>query len=242
MDAIAPRYDVLIAGARPAGAATALLLAGAGARVLVVERDAPGTDTLSTHALMRGAVMQLRAWGLADRLVAAGTPPVRRTSFVYGAEEVAIEIGPQHGVEALMAPRRTLLDPMLAAAAAEAGAEVRYGVAFEDVLRDGAGRVCGARLRTAAGVRDVRAGLVIGADGRRSRVARATGARVVTAGRHACATRYAYVAGLEDRGYRWHFGHGAAAGAIPTNGGLHVVFASMPPARFRDGARATLPG
>ena len=53
---MADRYDALIVGARAAGAATALLLARAGARVLVVERDAPGTDTLSTHALMRGGV------------------------------------------------------------------------------------------------------------------------------------------------------------------------------------------
>ena len=190
----APCYDVVIAGARPAGAATALLLARAGARVLVLERDAPGTDTLSTHALMRGAVMLLDRWGLLDRL--AGTPPVRQTRFVYGAEEIVIDIRAQHGVDALYAPRRTLLDPMLAAAAAEAGAEIRYGAALEDVLRDAGGRVSGAAVRTGAATAAVRAGLVIGADGRRSRLARAVGAEVTTAGRHACATVYAYVAGL----------------------------------------------
>ena len=42
----------------------------------------------------------------------------------------------------------------------------------------------------------------------------------------------------EDRGYRWHFGRGASAGAIPTNGGLHVVFAGVPPVRFRAAARS----
>ena len=47
---------------------------------------------------MRGAVMQLGKWGLLDRL--AGTPPVRRTSFFYGTEEVALDIRPQHGVDA----------------------------------------------------------------------------------------------------------------------------------------------
>jgi NAD(P)-dependent dehydrogenase (short-subunit alcohol dehydrogenase family) len=98
---LAPRYDVVIAGARPAGAATAMLLARAGARVLVVERDAPGTDTLSTHALMRGAVMLLHKWGLADALLAAGTPPVRQTRFVYGPEEIVLNIKAQHGVDAL---------------------------------------------------------------------------------------------------------------------------------------------
>ena len=100
-------YDVVIAGARPAGTATALLLARAGVRVLVVERDTPGTDTLSTHALMRGGVMQLTRWGVADGLWAAGTPRVRQTRFVYGTEEVVVDISDQHGVDALMAPRRT---------------------------------------------------------------------------------------------------------------------------------------
>lgn len=120
---LAPRYDVVIAGARPAGAATAMLLARAGARVLVVERDAPGTDTLSTHALMRGAVMLLHKWGLADALFAAGTPPVRQTRFVYCTEEIVLDIKARHGVDALLAPRRTVLDPHLAAAARTAGAE-----------------------------------------------------------------------------------------------------------------------
>ena len=232
------RYDAVVVGARPAGAATAMLLARAGARVLVVERDRPGTDTLSTHALMRGAVMLLDAWGLREPLAAAGTPPVRRTSFFYGAEEVAVDIRPQHGVDALLAPRRTVLDPILAAAAAAAGAELRYRTAFEDVLRDGRGRVTGALLRTEDGTVAVDAGLVVGADGRRSKVARAVGAEVTLAGRHAGATAYGYVAGLADRGYRWHYGIGATAGAIPTNDGLHVVFAGIPPARFRAMARS----
>ena len=53
------RCDVVIVGGRCAGAATAMLLARAGLSVQVVERGRRGTDTLSTHALMRGAVVQL---------------------------------------------------------------------------------------------------------------------------------------------------------------------------------------
>ena len=96
----------------------------------------------------------------------------------------------------------------------------------------------GALLRTEDGTLAVGAGLVVGADGRRSKVARAVGAEVTLAGRHAGATVYGYVAGLADRGYRWHYGIGATAGAIPTNDGLHVVFAGIPPARFRAMARS----
>ena len=61
-------------GARVAGAATALLLARAGLRVLLVDRGRYGTDTLSTHALMRGGVLQLWRWGLLDRVIGAGAP------------------------------------------------------------------------------------------------------------------------------------------------------------------------
>src|SRR5687768_14559976 len=77
-------YDVVVVGARAAGAATAMLLAQRGSRVLVVDRSAEGSDTLSTHALMRAGVLQLRRWGLLDRLIAAGTPAIRHTAFHYG--------------------------------------------------------------------------------------------------------------------------------------------------------------
>ena len=104
-------YDVIVVGARAAGAATAMLLARDGLRVLLLDRSPLGADTLSTHALMRGGVLQLSRWGLLDQIVAAGTPPVKRTTFRYGHENVVITIKPSYGVDALYAPRRTLLDP-----------------------------------------------------------------------------------------------------------------------------------
>ncbi|EEX14234.1 FAD-binding monooxygenase [Citreicella sp. SE45] len=102
-------YDAIVVGARCAGAATAMLLARQGARVLLVDSAPPGTDTMSTHALMRGAVMLLERWGLAEPLRAAGTPQVSRTSFIYGAAALDLDIRPEEGVETLMAPRRYCL-------------------------------------------------------------------------------------------------------------------------------------
>ena len=64
------RYDAVIVGARCAGAATAQLLAREGLRVLVVDRSRYGADTLSTHALMRGAVVQLQRWGVLEAIAA----------------------------------------------------------------------------------------------------------------------------------------------------------------------------
>ncbi|MCG8440710.1 MAG: FAD-dependent monooxygenase, partial [Caulobacterales bacterium] len=78
------RYDVIVIGARCAGAAAALRLARGGARVLVVDRDARGADTLSTHALMRAGVTLLHRWGVLPEILASGAPIVRQTSFQYG--------------------------------------------------------------------------------------------------------------------------------------------------------------
>ena len=102
-------WDVVVVGARVAGSATAMLLARAGLRVLVLDRMRPGADTLSTHALMRAGTLQLKRWGLLDQVVASGTPAVHRTVFHYGdGETVPVSIKPAAGVDALYAPRRTL--------------------------------------------------------------------------------------------------------------------------------------
>jgi 2-polyprenyl-6-methoxyphenol hydroxylase-like FAD-dependent oxidoreductase len=165
MQAINDTYDAVIVGARCAGAATAMLLASFGLRVLLFDKSRYGTDTLSTHALMRPAVLLLHRWGLTDRLEAEGTPRITRTSFLYAdnerREQVEVDIKPRHGVDTLYAPV-----PML------------------DLLHAD-GRVAGVRLRDESGrARDVRAGIVIGADGRRSGVARLAGSTPYMLGRH----------------------------------------------------------
>ncbi|SDI19452.1 FAD-dependent oxidoreductase [Alloyangia pacifica] len=222
-------YDALIVGARCAGAATALQLARSGAKVLLIDSARAGSDTMSTHALMRGAVMLLERWGLAAPLRAAGTPLIARTSFIYGPEVFDIDLRPEHGVEALMAPRRFLLDRMLAEAAAEAGAELRFETSCTGLIQDAQGRVVGARLAFPdGGIREVSAGLVIGADGKRSRVARLVGAEGTRQAQHTVACAYQYVSGLPNRGFRWHFAEGAAGGIIPTNDGASCAFVALP--------------
>jgi menaquinone-9 beta-reductase len=234
---IANRYDVIVAGARCAGAATAMLLARRGLRVLVVDPQRPGSDTLSTHALMRDAVSQLTRWNLLRPLVAAGTPPVRRTTFVYGGEagseeRVDIDIAPRDGIDALYAPRRTVLDPVLQEGARAHGADVRLGWAVTGVVRR-SGVVVGAEISSADGRHaSVGADLVIGADGIHSRVARLVGARTTLRAEHAAATIYAYLPDPGLGGYLWAYRPGVSVGAIPTNGNRACVFTSMPPARF----------
>jgi menaquinone-9 beta-reductase len=225
-------YDAVIVGARCAGAATAFLLARSGAKVLVVDRQPYGSDTMSTHALMRTAVMQLTRWGLAPDIAAAGTPAIRSTTFHYGDEAVRLDIKPEHGVDCLLAPRRTVLDPLLVDAARAAGAAVRHGVAVSRLQFASNGRVIGASLRDGSGAsRTVGSDIVIGADGRQSTVAQSVNSRTLVEGFNACGVVFGYFADLDPDGLHWHFAQNAAAGVIPTNGG-HCVFAAVPASQF----------
>jgi flavin-dependent dehydrogenase len=228
-------YDVVIAGARCAGAATAMLLARQGARVLLLDRSRYGTDTLSTHALMRGAVLQLHRWGLLPRVIAAGTPPVRSATFHLPGAVSTVLIKPRHGVEALYAPRRTVLDAILVDAARSAGADVRFGASVTGLRRNRAGRVAGITGRVGAARLEASADLVIGADGRRSTIARCVGAGAAHVAPASSAVIYRYVRDDATAGYHWHFAAGSAAGVIPTNDGLACVFAATSAERLRRG-------
>jgi flavin-dependent dehydrogenase len=229
------RYDAVVAGARCAGAATAMLLAREGLRVLVVDRGRYATDTLSTHALMRGAVAQLAHWGLLAPIEAAPTPVVRTTSFHYAEREVRVAIRARDGVAGLVAPRRILLDRVLVDAARAAGAEVVYGVRVSDLVRGTGGRVAGVVIEDGDGnLSRVLCDVVVGADGLHSTVARLAGAEAYAVGRHAGGVVYGYFEGLPNDGYHWHFRPGASAGRIPTGDGLTCVFAGTTARRFQD--------
>ena len=155
------RYDAIVVGARCAGAATALVLARRGMRVLVLDQQREDRDTLSTHALLRAGVVQLTRWGLLEALAAAGTPALRGSTFHYrfpdGEASETVDVRPAGAVDALYAPRRTVLDPLLVDAARRAGAEVRFATKVERLLVDRAGRVIG-MLRCVSGHARVVAG------------------------------------------------------------------------------------
>jgi len=206
-----------------------MLLARAGHRVLVVDRGRYGTDTLSTHALMRGAVLQLYRWNILPAVIEADTTPVRQATFFYGDESVSVPIAPRDGVDALYAPRRYVLDRLLVDAAGAAGADIVYGIRIKELQRSETGRVVGVVLEDESGyVQRVTSRVVVGADGMRSTVARLVGAPTYRVGQHASATMYGHWGGLEVGGYEWYFAPGLSAGAIPTNAGQVCVSVSVP--------------
>jgi flavin-dependent dehydrogenase len=237
-----PHYDAIIVGARCAGAATAMLLARAGLRVLAVDRQPYGSDTLSTHALMRPAMIQLSRWGLLDDLVKTGAPVVRSSTFHYGEAEIAVTIKPEPGIPGLIAPRRTVLDRVLVDAARHAGATVLHETHVHELTFDRHGRVVGLALTSPDGrSRYLASEVVVGADGVSSLVARAAGANPIATGRASIAHVYGYAtvpASLS--GYHWYFRTGLAGSVIPTNDGLACCVASLPTERYDRAFRADL--
>jgi len=235
------RYDVVIVGARCAGAATAMLLARHGLRVLAVDRGQYGADTLSTHALMRGGVLQLHKWGVLDSVKVAGAVPIRQTTFYYGDDLLTIPIKPRDGIDALYAPRRALLDRLLVDCAIASGAHVRHGIRVDRLLQSGDGRVAGVAIRDKTGeARNIAAGIVIGADGLRSTVARFVGARAYVTGRYSSAVVYGHWEGVQLEGYRWYYKPGISVGAIPTSSNETCIFAAVPSSRFFDAFRGNI--
>src|SRR5687768_17002669 len=106
-------YDVIVVGGRVAGAATALLLARQGVRVLAVDRARFPSDTLSTHQVQVTGAARLRRWGLLDPLLAAGTPGTREVRLDIDRTVLTGAFPAYDGVDTLISPRRTVLDALL---------------------------------------------------------------------------------------------------------------------------------
>lgn len=245
---IQPAYDVVVVGARCAGAATALGLARAGRTVLLIDKGRYGSDMLSTHALTRTAVQLLHRWGVLDGVRAVGTPRVSRVAQHYGDNAVDIAIRARAGVDGLYAPRRFLLDRLLVDAARAAGADVRHQTTLRGLTRSADGRVDGVVLTDGDGTHRLRADLVVGADGRRSVVAEHAGASLERRAHQASAAIYTYLDGLPADAYHNYFrdfraesSGGAVAGLIPTAGGLANVWVGFPSQDWPGGGARLAP-
>ena len=226
------RYDVIVVGARCAGSPTGMLLARKGYRVLVVDRARFPSDTISTFLIHPLGVAALERWGLLDRIVATGCPPIDKYTFDFGP--FSITGSPAiPGSPVSYAPRRTVLDKILVDAAAEAGAEIREGFSVEDLTFDPDGRVTGITGRNLEGRRFTEtASVVIGADGRHSLVAAKAGATQYNDRPELLAGYYSLFSDLPVDGFITHDRPDRGFAAWPTNDGLTLVIGGWPYAEF----------
>lgn len=161
--------DVVVVGGGPAGSATALRLARAGAAVTLIERTRFPRRKVCGEYQNSGAVDALDRLGVLDALRPLGQP-LRGIRLVAG-ETSPVEL--PFGRAALACDRATL-DAVLLDAAAAAGVTVVQG-RVEGLLHDGR-RSGGVIYGDEAGERrELRARFVAGADGAGSIVARKLG-------------------------------------------------------------------
>jgi flavin-dependent dehydrogenase len=231
-------YDVIVVGGRLAGAATGMLLARQGLKVLIVDRTHFPSDTLSSHQLQPPGVARLRRWGLLDRLDATGTPPVRDVRFDVNGVVIAGRYPDVAGSGALYSPRREVLDTLLVQAAREAGAEVREDTIVDELLMS-EGRVRGIRSRRkgSSTATDDTAALIVGADGKHSMVAKTVGAPSRRSRTARSLGFYCYWQDVEILAGELYSRDRRVAGAWPTDQGMVVTYVGWPASEF-DAFRA----
>jgi len=225
---MAEDYDAIVVGARCAGSPTAMLLARSGYRVLVVDRASFPSDTLSTHFVHAPGVAALSRWGLLDRVIASGCPPVGAYAFDFGPITITGSPRPCDGITTGYAPRRTILDKILVDAADEAGAEVRERFTVTEVVVED-GTVVGVRGHGDDGKEVVERGrVVIGADGRNSHVAKAVRPEQYNDKPMLQWSFYTYWSGLPIENFEIRVRPDRGWGAFPTNDGLTLIVVGWP--------------
>ena len=163
-------HDVLICGGGPAGAVAAVVLARAGARVLVIDRARFPREKLCGDTINPGTLAILSRLNL-ESAAASGLPV--RGMILTGEPDVRVEA--RYGDVCGRALKRAVLDAALIAAAAQAGARIDEGVlAREPVMEDGRVRGVWVAGRNGQPLR-IPSPLTIAADGSHSRLARTLG-------------------------------------------------------------------
>jgi flavin-dependent dehydrogenase len=251
----ADRYDVIVVGARCAGSPLAALLARQGVRVALIERASFPRETLSSHIFETDALAFLGRLGVIEKLRATGAPLVARTHMRVEDVELSMDLPQRPGdVGGIASVRRMLLDAILADAAEDAGADLHAATTVTGLLEE-SGRTVGVRVVGRGGEAELRARLIVGADGRHSTVAKLCGARRYNVTPNQRLSYWAYFEDADmgsEATFLTHRWGDRFVLAIPTDSGLYQVliwpemselddFRARPDAAFLEHARTCAP-
>lgn len=229
-------WDVTVVGAGPAGSATALLLARAGIRVLLLDRARFPREKPCSEYLSPESTRVLDRLGPDVLAAVAAASPARLTGMRVVAPSGKGVVGRFETFS--FALPRTRFDTILRDAAEAAGVEVRERMKVEELVYDG-GAVGGVVTRsTGLGTRDTyRARIVVGADGLRSVVARRLGpVHAIGPKRVAFTAHVADVRDVHELG-EMHVGRPGYVGLGPIGNGVTTVALVVPAGEARRGAR-----
>lgn len=217
-------YDAIVVGARCAGSSTAVLLARKGYKVLLIDRSGfPSDLPFSTHYVHQSGIARLKRWGLLDKVVRSGCPPITTFHFDFRAFALTGSPPPADGVREAYAPRRKVLDSILVEAAAAAGAELRTEFSADDLIFE-KDAVCGVRGRTKEGSAVVeKARIVIGADGMHSTVAKRVRAAEYNVKAPLQGPYFSYWSGVQMKGFEFYPGAYRGAFGWMTNDSLALI-------------------
>jgi flavin-dependent dehydrogenase len=227
-------YDVIVIGGRVAGSSTAMLLAQKGYHVLVLEKAAFPSDTLSTHQVQLPGVARLKRWGLLDQVIASNAPPARNVHFDQGYAILDGRFPEFERVDAVYSPRRIYLDKIIADAAVNRGAELRQDFIVDELVMEGE-RVTGIRGHSKNGAEVVeQSRVVIGADGRHSLVAKTVQAPAYHEIQPLSFAYYTYFSDVSLAGGEMYARPQRTIGTWPTNDGLVMIYICGPAVEFQS--------
>lgn len=166
-------YDAIIIGARISGAATAALLAEQGARVLLLDRANFPATTVSCPIFFGNSLAVLDRIGVLDAVEAIGAPKIRYYGSRTPEFDLVARLPESKGFDYAYSIRRDVLDSVILDQVKQRpNMTLREGFSVSSLVQS-QGRVVGVRGRQHGGpVETIFGNAVIGADGKRSVVAR----------------------------------------------------------------------